>query len=95
MLGCSRRGQDLPLIAQPLQHEAGVQPGRDQLDRHFLFVFGVHAARAIDLAHAAHTDERDNFVGAESATDPAIRVQAGSGASDVSPPLARSRTACS
>ena len=65
--------ENLPLGAQSLQNEAARDSRRGtSLIATSLSYCGIDAARAIHLAHAAVTDERDDLVSADALTDPAI-----------------------
>jgi hypothetical protein len=64
--------EDLSFRAQTLQYEVALVAARHELDRHFLFVLRIDSACTVHLAHAAVTDERDDFVWADALADPAV-----------------------
>src|SRR6185503_7731337 len=74
-VGMIEIGEDLSLGTQTLQDEVAVITRWHELDRHFLVVLSIDTARAIHLAHAAVTDERNDLVRADPLTDPAVAAR--------------------
>src|SRR6516165_11251647 len=65
-------GQNLTLVLEPGEDEAGVVAGANDLQGHFFAVLIISAEGEIDLTHAADADLLDDFVGANPTINPGI-----------------------
>src|SRR5262245_23219351 len=65
--------EDLPFGAEPAYQAARSDAAAHDLDRHLLVKLIVRTHRAIHIAHAALTDQRDDLVRTDAPIEPALR----------------------